>query len=138
MKPFRLAGIYGPGRGPFSKLRSGTARRIDKEGQVFSRIHVDDIAQALERAVNQPSLDGVFNICDDDPAPPQDVIAYGAKLLGMTPPPLEAFDAAKLTGMARSFYSENKRVRNDRMKDVLGVELIYPDYRSGLDALVDG
>ncbi len=133
---FRLAGIYGPGRGPFAKVRAGTARRIVKPGQVFSRIHVDDIAQVLAASIDRPNPVRAYNVCDDDPAPPQDVIAYAAELLGLPLPPEEAFDEAEMTPMARSFYAESKRVRNDRIKDELGVRLIYPDYRSGLRALL--
>jgi nucleoside-diphosphate-sugar epimerase len=133
---FRLAGIYGPGRGPFEKVLNGTARRIIKPGQVFSRIHVDDIAQVLEASINRPDPGRVYNLCDDDPAPPQDVLAHAAALLGMPPPPEVAFDDADLSRMARSFYAESKRVRNDRIKQELGVELIHPDYRSGLAAIL--
>lgn len=133
---FRLAGIYGPGRGPFAKVRAGTARRIVKPGQVFSRIHVDDIVQVLRASMAQPNPGAVYNVCDDYPAPPQDVIAYAAELLGVDLPPEIPFDQADMTPMARSFYGENKRVRNDRIKDELGVRLLYPDYRSGLDALI--
>ena len=133
---FRLAGIYGPGRGPFSKVRNGTARRIIKEGQVFSRIHVEDIAQVLERSMMAPNPGTAYNLCDDDPAPPQDVIAHAATLLGVTPPPELPFEDAELSPMARSFYAESKRVRNDRIKHDLGVALKYPDYRAGLAAVL--
>ena len=133
---FRLAGIYGPGRGPFSKVRGGTARRIIKPGQVFSRIHVEDIAQVLEASFNAPNPGAIYNMCDDDPAPPQDVIAHAAELLGLPLPPEEAFETAQMTPMARSFYAESKRVRNDRIKSELGISLIYPDYRAGLAALL--
>ncbi len=133
---FRLAGIYGPGRGPFAKVRNGTARRIIKAGQVFSRIHVEDIAQVLAASIAKPNPGQAYNVCDDDPAPPQDVLAYAAELLDMPPPPETAFETADLSPMARSFYAENKRVRNDRIKDELGVELLYPDYRAGLRALL--
>jgi nucleoside-diphosphate-sugar epimerase len=133
---FRLAGIYGPGRGPFAKVRAGTARRIIKPGQVFSRIHVADIAQVLAASINRPNPGAIYNLCDDDPAPPEDVIAYAAELLGLPVPPAIAFETAEMTPMARSFYGENKRVRNDRIKDELGVELIYPGYRKGLAAMV--
>lgn len=133
---FRLAGIYGPGRGPFAKVRSGTARRIIKPGQVFSRIHVDDIAQVLEASINRPNPGAIYNLCDDDPAPPQDVIAHAAELLGMPLPPEENFAEAEMTPMARSFYAESKRVRNDRIKNELGVELFHPTYRSGLETLL--
>ncbi len=134
---FRLAGIYGPGRGPFSKVRNGTARRIIKDGQVFSRIHVEDIAQTLHASIDHPNPGAAYNLCDDDPAPPQDVIAYAAELLGLPVPPALDFETADMTPMARSFYAESKRVRNDRIKDELGVKLIYPDYRAGLQALLN-
>ncbi|MGH1454796.1 MAG: SDR family oxidoreductase [Paracoccaceae bacterium] len=133
---FRLAGIYGPGRGPFAKVRNGTARRIIKQGQVFSRIHVDDIAQVLYASMLAPNAGAIYNLCDDDPAPPQDVIAYAAKLLGLPVPPAVAYNQAEMTPMARSFYAESKRVRNDRIKDELGVTLRYPDYRTGLKAMI--
>lgn len=133
---FRLAGIYGPGRGPLAKLREGTARRIVKPGQVFSRIHVEDIAQVLAASMARPDPGAVYNLCDDDPAPPEDVIEHGANLLGLPVPPAIPFDRADLTPMARSFYGESKRVRNDRIKTELGVILKYPSYRDGLAALV--
>ena len=133
---FRLAGIYGPGRGPFSKVRNGTARRIIKSGQVFSRTHVDDIARVLWASINRPNPGAAYNVCDNDPAPPQDVIEYAAELLGLPIPPAEDFETAEMTPMARSFYAESKKVKNDRIKDELGVELLYPDYRSGLRALL--
>lgn len=134
---FRLAGIYGPGRGPFAKVRAGTARRIVKPGQVFSRIHVEDIAQVLLASIKAPRPGAIYNLCDDDPAPPQDVIAHAAKLLGLPVPPEVAFDEAEMTPMARSFYAESKMVRNDRIKNELGVKLIHPDYRSGLATLLE-
>ena len=133
---FRLAGIYGPGRGPFEKVRQGTARRIVKPGQVFSRIHVDDIAQVLEASIARPNPGTAYNLCDDDPAPPQDVIAHAAELLGVAVPEAVPFDDAELSPMARSFYAESKRVSNRRIKDDLGVRLIHPDYRHGLRALL--
>ena len=138
---FRLAGIYGPGRGPFEKLRDGTARRILKPGQVFSRTHVEDIAQVLAASIRQPNQNlhhpAIYNVCDDDPAPPEDVIGYAASLLGLPQPPAIAYEDAEMTPMARSFYAESKRVNNDRIKRDLGVVLKYPDYRSGLQALLD-
>jgi nucleoside-diphosphate-sugar epimerase len=134
---FRLAGIYGPGRGPFEKVMDGTARRIVKPGQVFSRVHVDDIAQALLLSMKAPSPGAIWNLCDDDPAPPEDVIGYAARLLGLPEPPAEDWDTAEMTPMARSFYAESKRVRNDRIKRDLGLRLIHPDYRSGLAALLE-
>lgn len=133
---FRLAGIYGPGRGPFEKVRQGTARRIVKPGQMFSRIHVEDIAQVLRASIDRPNPGAAYNLCDDDPAPPEDVIAHAAELLGLPVPPAEDFATAEMTPMARSFYAESKRVRNDRIKAELGVRLLFPDYRSGLRALL--
>ena len=133
---FRLAGIYGPGRSAFDALRAGTARRIDKPGQVFSRIHVDDIVRVLRASMVRPDAGTAYNVCDDDPAPPPAVVAYAAALLGMAPPPLEPFAEADLSPMARSFYEDNKRVRNTRIKEALGVRLAYPDYRAGLAAIL--
>lgn len=133
---FRLAGIYGPGRGPFEKLRQGSARRIVKPGQVFSRIHVADIARVLMASIAQPEPGTVYNVCDDDAAPPEDVIAHAAGLLGVPVPPAEDYATAAMTPMARSFYAESKRVANDRIKDRLKVRLAYPDYRAGLAALL--
>ena len=134
---FRLAGIYGPGRGPFAKVRDGTARRIVKTGQVFSRTHVEDIAQVLVASIAQPAPGTAYNICDNDPAPPQNVIAHAAELLGAPVPPAIPFETAEMTPMARSFYAESKRVRNDRIKTELGVKLLYPTYREGLAALLE-
>ena len=135
---FRLAGIYGPGRGPFEKVRNGTARRIVKPGQLFSRTHVADIVQVLTASMARPAPGTAYNVCDDDPAPPQDVIAHAAELLGLPLPPEEPFDPAAMTPMAASFYAESKRVRNDRIKQGLGVTLHYPTYREGLAALLAG
>ncbi len=134
---FRLAGIYGPGRGPFAKVRAGTARRIIKPGQVFSRIHVEDIAQVLDASLQRPRPGAIYNLCDDDPAPPQDVIGYAAELLGLPLPPAEDFKTADMTQMARSFYAESKKVRNDLIKKELGVKLKYPDYKTGLQSMLD-
>ncbi len=133
---FRLAGIYGPGRGPFAKLMAGRARRIVKPGQVFSRTHVEDIAQVLRASMARPDPGAIYNVCDDEPAPPQDVLGYAAELLGLPVPAEVPFDEAGMSPMARSFYGENKRVRNDRIKQELGIELLYPDYRSGLQAVL--
>ena len=133
---FRLAGIYGPGRGPFEKVRDGTARLIIKPGQVFSRVHVDDIAQVLAASIHHPNPGAVYNVCDDDPAPPEDVIGHAAKLLGLPQPPSIAYEHAEMTPMARSFYAESKRVRNDKIKSDLAVRLIHPSYREGLAALL--
>lgn len=132
---FRLAGIYGPGRGPFAKVRKGTARRIIKKNQLFSRIHVDDIATTLKASIQHPNPGQVYNVCDDNPAPPQDVIAYAADLLGQPIPAAEDYDTAEMTEMARSFYAESKSVHNDRIKTELGVTLRYPTYQAGLQAL---
>lgn len=133
---FRLAGIYGPGRGPFAKVRRGTARRIIKENQVFSRIHVADIAQVLAASIARPDPGAIYNVCDDEAAPPEDVLAHAAELLGMEIPPSEDFLTAEMTPMARSFYAESKRVSNARIKRDLGVALTYPTYREGLAALL--
>lgn len=133
---FRLAGIYGPGRGPFRKVKDGTAQRIVKPGQFFSRIHVEDIGQVLDASIHRPDPGAVYNVCDDDPSPPQDVLAHAAELLGLPIPPEVDIDKADMTPMARSFYAESKRVRNDRMKRDLGIRLLYPTYRDGLAALL--
>lgn len=133
---FRLAGIYGPGRGPFEKVREGSARRIIKPGQVFSRIHVDDIAATLAASIVAPAPGTIYNVCDDDPAPPEDVIGLAAALLGLPEPPAVPYDRAAMSPMARSFYGESKRVRNTRIKTALGVTLRYPTYREGLAGLL--
>jgi nucleoside-diphosphate-sugar epimerase len=132
----RLAGIYGPGRNALVTLAEGTARRIVKPGQVFNRIHVMDIAQAIDACFAQGAA-GVFNLADDEPAPPQEVIAFAAKLLDVAPPPEIPFDEARaaMSAMAQSFYGENRRVRNNKLKSALGVRLAYPTYREGLRAL---
>jgi len=133
---FRPAGIYGPGRSAFDALRAGTARRIDKPGQVFSRIHVEDLASVLIASIARPRPGAIYNVCDDEAAPPSNVVAYAAELLGMEPPPLVAFESAGLTPMARSFYDDNKRVANRLIKTELGITLRYPDYRTGLAAIL--
>jgi len=132
---FRLAGIYGPGRGPLENLRRGKARRIVKPGQIFNRIHVDDITSVLEASIAHPRGGAIYNVTDDKPAPPQDVVAYAAEVLGACAPPEIAFEDAQLSPMGRSFYGENKRVSNARIKQELGVELAYPSYREGMKAL---
>jgi nucleoside-diphosphate-sugar epimerase len=134
---FRLSGIYGPGRGPFEKVRTGTAQRIIKPGQVFNRIHVDDIARVLIASMSGLGQHSIYNVTDDEPAPPQDVVTFAADLLGISPPPEIDFDTANLKAMAASFYSENKRVRNARIKDDLGVALAFPTYREGLQNLLN-
>jgi nucleoside-diphosphate-sugar epimerase len=133
---FRLAGIYGPGRSPFEALRAGTAKRIDRPGQVFSRIHVEDLANVLAASIAQPRPGSIYNICDDEPAEPAAVIAHAARLLGIDPPPLVPFDQAGLSPMARSFWADKKRVSNALIKTELGVMLRYPNYRTGLKAIL--
>jgi len=133
---FRLAGIYGPGRSAFDALRAGTARRIDSSGQVFSRIHVDDIAGVLLASIARPRPGAIYNVCDDEPAAPAEVVAFAASRLGVDPPPLVPLADAELSSMARSFYADNKRVANALIKTELGVTLAYPDYRAGLAAIL--
>ena len=135
MHYFRLAGIYGPGRNSLRALQNGTARRVVKQGQVFSRIHLADITRILEASIANPNAGRAYSVCDDTPAPPQDVVTYAAELMGVSPPGLQDFATAELSPMARSFYGENKRIRNNRIKEELGVSLEYPDYRAGLSAL---
>ena len=132
---FRLAGIYGPGRSAIDRVRAGAARRVYKPGQVFSRIHVDDIVSALRAAIAHPAAAGVYNVCDDAPAAPWDVIAHAAGLCGVPAPPVAPFHRAELTPMARSFYADCRRVRNDKLKRELGVSLAFPTYREGLAAI---
>jgi len=129
---FRLPGIYGPGRSPLHKVAAGKSRRVIKEGQVFNRAHVEDIAQVVLASIQRPRAGGIYNVSDEEPAPPQDVITFAAELLGVEPPPEVDFATAEMTPMARSFYSDNKRVGNARIKDELGVMLKYPTYREGL------
>ncbi|MEO0913100.1 MAG: SDR family NAD(P)-dependent oxidoreductase, partial [Pseudomonadota bacterium] len=133
---FRLAGIYGPGRSALDKVRDGTARRIVKPGQMFSRIHVEDIVQVLRASMARPAPGTAYNVADDKPGPPQDVIEEAARLLGAPVPPDIDFETAELSPMARSFYADNKRVRNERIKTELGVRLRYPDYHVGLRAIL--
>jgi nucleoside-diphosphate-sugar epimerase len=134
---FRLSGIYGPGRSAIDQLRAGTAKRIDKPGQIFSRIHVDDIAGALEASMARPRPGGIYNVADDMPAPAHEVVARAAALLGKTPPPLEPYDPQRLTPMAREFYAETRRVSNARLKRELGYALQYSDYNAGLASILD-
>ncbi len=133
---FRLAGIYGPGRSALDQAWAGTAKRIQKPGQVFSRIHVDDIATVLEASIAKPHPGRAYNLCDDLAAPPAEVVAQACALLDVEPPPLIPYEAAGLSAMARSFYRDNKRVSNQRIKEELGVNLAYPDYRAGLEAIL--
>jgi nucleoside-diphosphate-sugar epimerase len=132
----RLAGIYGPGRSTFDKLRAGTARRVIKPGQVFNRIHVADIARVTALAA-QARLDGTFNLADDEPAPPQDVIEHAAKMIGTPVPPDLPYETAEMTPMQRSFYRDNKRVSNRAIKEALGIELLYPEYRAGFAQILE-
>lgn len=134
---FRLAGIYGPGRSAFDRIRAGDARRIDKPGHITSRIHVDDAANVLRASMARPEPGGIYNVCDDEPAPPADVIAHACALLSLPPPPLIPLEKAaqEMSAMAASFWVDNRRVDNTRIKRELGVTLRYPDYRSGLAAI---
>lgn len=129
---FRLAGIYGPGRSAVDNLNEGTARRIVKPGQVFNRIHRDDIAGVVMAAIKGTPRHAIYNVCDDEPGPPQDVVAYAAELLGVPVPPDVPFEQAVLSPMGASFYAENKRASNARAKGDLGWRLRYPSYREGL------
>lgn len=133
---FRLAGIYGPGRNAFEALRAGTARRIVKPGQVFNRVHVADVANVLEASIARPRGGAIYNVADDEPAPPQDVVAHAAELMGVAPPPEIAIEEAELSPLARSFYDSCQRVSNRRIKEELGVRLSFPSYREGLRALL--
>jgi len=135
MHLFRLPGIYGPGRSAFDRFRDGTARRVVRPGQVFSRIHRDDIVSALAASAERGGAGMTFNLCDDEPCPPQDVIAYAAALLGMAPPPEVAYDEDALSAVSRRFYGESKRVSNARAKATLGWRPMYPTYREGLAAV---
>jgi nucleoside-diphosphate-sugar epimerase len=133
---FRLAGIYGPGRNALESVKSGKAQRVIKTGQIFSRIHVEDIAGVLLASIKNPNPGRIYNLADDEACPPQDVIAYAAELLGVEPPPEIAFEDAKLSAMAKSFYADSKRVSNARIKSELGYELRFPNYRIGLQSLL--
>jgi nucleoside-diphosphate-sugar epimerase len=137
---FRLPGIYGPGRSALDAVRNGVAKRINKPGQVFNRMHVDDIAaslaSSLAASLHAPEQQGVYNFADDEPAPQQDVVAYACQLLGVEPPPLTAIEDVGLSQAAMSFYADNKRVSNRRMKSALAIELKYPTYREGLSAIL--
>lgn len=134
---FRLAGIYGPGRNQLLALLDGSAKRVIKPGQVFSRIHVEDIANTLEASIAHPRPGRAYNVCDDEACPPQDVVEFGAKLLGLPVPPDVPIEAAQLSPMAKSFYADSKRVSNARIVTELGVKLSYPTYREGLTALAE-
>ncbi len=131
---FRLAGIYGPGRSALDSVRAGVARRINKPGQVFNRIHVEDIVQVLMASMQHPNPGAAYNLADDDPVPSWEVITYACEVLGLTPPPMIPYNEADMAPIVRSFYSDNKRVSNERIKSELGVTLKYPDFRKGIDA----
>jgi nucleoside-diphosphate-sugar epimerase len=133
---FRLAGIYGPGRNALESVRDGTAKRVIREGQIFSRIHVEDIAGVLEASMAKPDPGRAYNVADNEACPPQDVITFAAELLGVEPPPEVPFELAELSPMARSFYMDSKRVSNARVRDELGYEFLYSDYRVGLRSLL--
>jgi nucleoside-diphosphate-sugar epimerase len=134
---FRLAGIYGPGRNALASVQAGTARRIVKPGQVFGRVHVEDIVQVLCASIAKPNPGAIYNVADDEPAPPQDVITFACELLGVAPPPEVPYEEAELSAMAQSFYADNRRISNARIKHELGVRLRYPTYRDGLRALLE-
>ncbi len=134
---FRLAGIYGPNRSPLDKIRSGKAQLISKPGQFFSRIHVEDIARVLKASIEMPNHGSIYNVCDDMPAAPDEVLDYAAKLINYPDLPKVAFEEADLSPMAKSFYSENKRVKNDRIKSELKITLKYPNFETGLNALAE-
>lgn len=133
VRVFRLPGIYGPGHSVLDRIRSGKAHRIDLPDQVFSRVHVDDIVAGVIAGFDGPA--GVYNLSDDRPAPHNDVVSYGCRLLGIKPPPLRTMDEASLSEMARGFYSENRRIANGKAKRLLDWEPAYPDYRAGLRAI---
>ncbi len=134
---FRLGGIYGPGRSALDSVRAGVARRIDKPGHAFSRIHIDDIVATLRASMAKPRPGAIYNLCDDNAVPSHEVIGYACELLGLTPLPLIPYDQADLAPITRSFYSDNKRVRNDLIKTELGIRLLHPDFRSGLRACLE-
>lgn len=134
---FRLSGIYGPGRSAIDAVRSGNARRIDKPGHAFNRIHVDDIVQVLVASMNKPNPGSIYNLADDSPSPSHEVIQFACNLIGIDAPPLIPFEQAEMAPIVRSFYKDNKRIRNDKIKDELGVELLHPDYRSGMQACIE-
>ena len=133
---FRLAGIYGPGRAPFDKLRAQTARTVIKDGHVVNRIHVDDIVSALRLSLNTPEPQVIYNLADGHPAPPQDVLDYAAGLLGLPPAPRVALDDPSVSDMARSFYQETKRINADKARQILGWRPKHPSYRDGLAAIL--
>lgn len=136
---FRLAGIYGPGRSAIDTIRKGAARRIDRPGQLFGRIHAADIANVLQASIDKPAPGEIYNVSDDEPAAPADVTTYACELLGVEPPPLVPFEEAakSMSPMGRSFWADNRKVSNRKIHDALGVELTYPTYREGLRGVLD-
>ncbi len=134
---FRLSGIYGPGRSAIDSVRAGTARRIDKPGHVFNRIHVDDIVQALIGSMNKPNPGAIYNLSDDMPSPSHEVVTFACNLIGIDAPPMTEFEQTEMAPIVRSFYKDNKRIKNDRLKTELGVTLLHPDFRSGLQACLE-
>lgn len=134
---FRLAGIYGPGRSALDSVRSGVARRIDKPGHAFSRIHIDDIVQILMASMHNIRPGEIYNVCDDEPAPSHEVIDYACQLLGIESPPLQPFDKVDMAPITRSFYTDNKRIKNDKIKTDLGISLKYKTYKDGLEGCLD-
>ncbi len=137
MHIFRLPGIYGPGRSAIDQLRAGKAQRLDKPGHLFGRIHVEDIIGVLRASMTAMNPGAIYNVCDDEPAEPQEVMRFAAELLGVEPPPLIPFAQANLSEMAKSFWTDNRRVKNDRIKNSLGYKLKYPSYREGLRAQIE-
>ena len=133
---FRLSGLYGPGRSALDSVRAGTAQRIEKPGHVFNRIHVDDVVQVLEASIARPHPGAIYNLADDMPSSSHEVVTFACNLAGLDPPPLVSFDQTEMAPIVRSFYKDNKRVRNDRIKQELGVELKYPDYIAGLKSCI--
>ncbi|MDB2390677.1 SDR family NAD(P)-dependent oxidoreductase [Alphaproteobacteria bacterium] len=134
---FRVAGIYGPGRSPFDGLRNGTARIITREGQVFNRIHLEDICRIIVAAIEQPRPRRIINLADEKPAPQGDVVRYAANLIGIAPPEPQTLEQANLSPMARSFYVSRRKVGSRVIKPELGLDLLYPDYESGLRAILN-
>lgn len=133
---FRLSGIYGPGRSALDAVRQGRAQRINKMNHIFNRIHVADIAQTLQASMMKPKPGSLYNLADDMPAPNEEVIDYACQLLGHPSLPLIPYEQAELSPMAREFYAECKRIRNHKIKQELGVKLLYPNYKKGLDAII--
>ena len=133
---FRAAGIYGPGRSPFDALRDGTSRIIEHRGQVFNRIHVEDICRVIEAAMAQPRRCRIINLADNKPAPQGDVVRHAAGLIGIEPPQPQSLEEANLSPMARSFYVSRRKVASKVIGPELGLDLLYPDYESGLAAIL--